>query len=190
MERLDFFSPEDLERVSAAVLSFREAGAVILLPTETFYGLAVDPFSDAGVRKLCCIKGRPQGMPLPVLVSGWPQLEKLCLVPNQHRSWLEEQWPGPLTAILPSRIRMAASKLDTVALRIPDHDLLRSLLERVGPLTGTSANAHQKAPSTTVEAALQSLVMPPDLVLDGGQTPGRRATRIVRFSGSHRFYER
>ena len=184
--RMPFCHPVDLGRVLPATRACRGSGAVILIPTETFYGLAADPACETAVRRIYELKERPQGMPLPVLVSGWSQLESLCRIPEAHRTWLEKQWPGRLTVILPLRFPVAAADGETLAARIPDHELLRALLEEIGPLTGTSANRSGRLPSCTVEAALESLKGLPELILDGGKTPGGRPTKIVRFSGSQR----
>ena len=175
--------------MAGVIPSVREClagGDVILLPTETFYGLAVDPASDPAVRRVYELKGRPAFKALPVLAADWKQVEELCVVPPEHRDWLEARWPGKLTAILPLRFPLAAAGDGTLAIRIPGHPLLRALLEAVGPLTATSANSSGAPPSTRVEAALKDLRGQPELVLDGGETPGGKATEIIRFSGSQR----
>lgn len=186
IRRLPLACQADLENAQRDVKSCRAQGGVILLPTETFYGLAADPKCERAIRRIYELKERPMGMPLPVLVSGWPQLEALCHVPAEHRSWLEQQWPGKLTAVLPLRVPLCAAGENTLAVRIPDHDLLRNLLEEVGPLTGTSANRSGQAATCTVEEALEGLTGSPDLILDGGRTPGGKATKIIRFFGSQR----
>lgn len=185
-KRLPFDRQSDLEEAVDAVRICLGNKGVILIPTETFYGLAADPADEEAIGRVYALKGRPKGMPLPVLVSGWPQIEGLCRVPEEHRRWLENQWPGKLTAILPLRLPLAASGGETLAVRIPDHELLRTLLEEVGPLTGTSANRSGRPPASSVATALESLSKAPDLILDGGKTAGGTPTKIIRFSGSQR----
>lgn len=186
IRRLPLSCPDDLRNAVEETRLCRNEGGVILLPTETFYGLGADPACEGAIRRIYELKERPQGMPLPVLVSGWVQLEALCDVPEVHRQWLERQWPGKLTAILPLRTRLVAAAGADLAVRIPDHQLLRALLEEVGPLTGTSANRSGRSPTCSTEEALESLKGAPDLILDGGKTAGGKATEMIRFSGSHR----
>ena len=183
MERMDLKHPSDLEVAAAAALEVLDrADGVILIPTETFYGLAGRPDSPAAVERIMRLKGRPSGMPLPVLAADWSQARSLVDIPPRHRSFLEGSWPGPLTAVLPGR-PIAASPGGTVAVRVPGHDLLRRLLAVTGPLTGTSANRHGLPPATTAGEALASLTSGVDLVLDGGETPGGSATAVLDLSG-------
>jgi L-threonylcarbamoyladenylate synthase len=116
---------------------------------------------------------------LPVLCADWQQVEGLVSVPERFRVRLSRIWPGALTVVCPCVCSAPATRSGTLAVRIPAHDLLRALLYRVGPLTGTSANRHRAAPPTDVEAALGSLVRPPSLVLDGGPTAGGSASTVV-----------
>ncbi len=155
----------------------------MLLPTETFYGLGCDPWSEEAVHKVLDLKDRPRDMPLPVLAADWTQVDRLTVVPEAWRRRLESRWPGPITAVLPLRKSLPLSMADTVAVRIPDHRLLRRLLSETGPLTGTSANRHGDSPTVDVGAALRSLVGDPDLVLDGGPVAGGRPSTLVDLTG-------
>jgi tRNA threonylcarbamoyl adenosine modification protein (Sua5/YciO/YrdC/YwlC family) len=152
---------------------------VILLPTETFYGLGAAARDPAAVARVFEMKDRPRDAALPVLCADRAQLESLVELPERHRVRLSRIWPGALTVVLPCRRELPAAWEGALAVRIPDHPLLRTLLYRVGPLTGTSANRHGEAPCTEPDEALASLVMPPELVLDGGATPGGSATTVV-----------
>lgn len=183
MRTVAFSEPSDLERATRASVEVVTNGGVVLLPTETFYGLAGDPFSTEAVSRIFELKDRPPGMPLPVLAGSWSQVEAIAVIPEQHRSWLEGQWPGPVTVVLEARMEIEASGGKTVALRIPGHVLLRRLLCRTGPLTGTSANRHGADSQTTLWAALASIAGEPDLALDGGTTPGGQPTIIVDVTG-------
>ncbi len=175
---------EDVRRIAPEVRRVAGKGGVLVIPTETFYGLAADPRSSAAVARVYALKDRPRGMPLPVLCAGWAQVEALVEIPDTHRARLSRCWPGPLTVVLPVREPLAAAPGRTLAVRIPGHDLLRSLLDLVGPLTGTSANRHGAPPSTEALAAARSLAGTPDLVLDGGPTPGGAPSTLVDLSGS------
>jgi L-threonylcarbamoyladenylate synthase len=164
---------------AAAVAAAVGAGGVVLLPTETFYGLAVSPWSAAAVARVRQMKGRPQELALPVLCGSWIQVEELVQVPEVHRERLERLWPGPVTAVLSARRPSAAAPGTSLAVRLPGAPLLRALLRRTGPLTGTSANRHGAAPHTTARAALDDLLAPPDVVLDGDESPGGLASTLV-----------
>jgi L-threonylcarbamoyladenylate synthase len=180
METLRFVDGADVAEAAAGAGRVVGSGGVVLLPTETFYGLAADPRDARAVARIFRIKDRPQGLPLPVLCSDWQQLESLCRVPEAFRVRLSRSWPGPLTAVLPVRQPLAAAgDRSSVAVRIPGHDLLRALLYKVGPLTGTSANRSGQTPHTVADAALASLAGPVDLALDGGPTAGGLASTLV-----------
>lgn len=184
MESLPFGHRDDLPEAIRAVRSVLASAGVVLLPTETFYGLAVDPHDPEAVARVYALKDRPQGMPLPVLCSDWQQVESLCDVPETYRVPLSRSWPGPLTAVLPSRQPLAAAGgRSSVAVRIPGHDLLRALLYRVGPTTGTSANRSGAPPHTTAAEACAGLAAPVDLVLDGGPTRGGLPSTLVDLTG-------
>jgi len=176
---LPFRSAEDLERAVRALQPILADGGVVVLPTETFYGLAGIPWQAAAVARILAMKGRPPNLALPVLCAGWDQVERLAVVPAEHRRRLERLWPGPLTAVLRCRPGVAASAGGTIAVRIPGLPLLRALLEGVGPLTGTSANRHGHPPATEMAPAVASLLEPPDLALDGGVTTGGPASTVV-----------
>jgi L-threonylcarbamoyladenylate synthase len=179
LRRLGFKAPEDLAAAVEAVLQVLDQDGVVVLPTETFYGLGASPHHGDALAKVYAMKGRPSGLPIPILCADWNQVEGLVVVPEAHRGRLQAAWPGPLTAVMPCSRPLAAAADDTLAVRIPGQPLLRSLLARVGPLTGTSANRHGEAPSSGLSAALDSLLTTPHLVLDGGVTPGGRASTIV-----------
>lgn len=158
-------------------------GGVLLLPTESFYGLGADPRQSSAVDRVSFLKGRGSEHGLPVLCADWQQLEMLVVVPDRFRVTLSRRWPAALTVVLPARGDVAAAINGTLAVRIPAHDVLRALLYLVGPLTGTSANRHGVAPGVTVEEGLQTLLEEPDLVLDGGKTAGGEASTLVDLTG-------
>jgi len=183
---LAFESRRDLQSALPTVRSVLDGDGIVLLPTETFYGLAANPFSGTAVEKIFRLKARPATMPLPVLAASVEDVKRLCEIPPQHHRWILDQWPGPVTVILPLRIPLPAAGGTDLAVRVPGHDLLRRLLARTGPLTGTSANLHGEPPSRHAGAAMEHLNGLPDLLLDGGPTPGKAASSIIRFSGNDR----
>ena len=182
MIRLPFVEPGDvvdaIQPASAAVAE----GGVLLLPTESFYGLGTDPRSDAGVARVFILKNRPAELGLPVLCADWQQLESLVVVPETYRVKLVRLWPAPLTVVLPTVDDISAARGGTLAVRIPGHAEVRALLYRIGPLTATSANRHGAPPSTTVDGALASIVEAPNLALDGGATAGGEASTLIDLS--------
>ncbi len=180
---LPFSTGHDVKEAIPRVSEVRAEGGVILFPTETYYGLGADPANRSAVETVFALKERPPGVPLPVLVADWDQLEAIVEVPARHRVKLSRSWPGGLTVVLPARRFLPAGTTRTLAMRIPAHDRLRALLYRVGPLTGTSANRHGEPPNVTSEDALESLAGAPDLVLDGGATAGGAPTTVVDLSG-------
>lgn len=183
MRRLPLMDQDDAGEAGRLAEEVVRGGGVVLLPTETYYGLGADPASGVAVDRVFAMKDRPEGLALSVLCSDWAQLERLVLVPEEHRVRLSRIWPGPLTAVLPCRHQLAASMTGTLGVRIPDHALLRAVLYRSGPLTGTSANRHGKPPCTEADRALDSLASVPDLVLDGGPTAGVAPSTVVDLTG-------
>ena len=182
MIRLPFVEPGDVvEAVEAAGATIRRGG-VLLLPTESFYGLGADPWNEAGIERVFSLKARPGELGLPVLCADWQQVESLVVIPEEFRVKLARLWPAALTVVLPTVDDVPAARSGTLAVRIPAHDELRALLYLLGPLTGTSANRHGDAPSTTVDGALASLTEPPELALDAGATAGGKPSTLVDLS--------
>jgi L-threonylcarbamoyladenylate synthase len=183
MKRLRFVDREEASEVGLETARTVRSGGVVLMPTETFYGLGANPADAEAVERVFAMKRRPRGAPLSVLCSDWTQLETLVEVPEEHRVRLSRTWPGPLTAVLRCRRELPVSVDGTLAVRIPGHAMLRAVLYRSGPVTGTSANRHGEAPPVDVASALESLAAAPDLVLDGGVTGGGEPSTIVDLTG-------
>lgn len=164
-----------------------QRGRLVILPTDTVYGLGADAFSPAAVQRLLNAKGRGRQMPPPVLVSAKTTLEALAVgVPDWARALVEELWPGPLTLVLrqqPSLQWDLGETRGTVAVRMPDHDVALELLARTGPLAVSSANRTGLPPATDAddaEAMLGELVR---VILDAGRTPGPVPSTIVDCTG-------
>jgi L-threonylcarbamoyladenylate synthase len=183
LKYLQFRDKEHAAEAGRAAAELVRGGGVLLFPTETFYGLGVDPRRRDAVERVCAMKGRPPELALPVLCADWAQLEELAVVPASFRVRLGRIWPGPLTVVLRCRQKTPAGAEGTLALRIPGHALLRSVLYRTGALTGTSANRHGDPACSSAEQALESLIEAPDLVLDGGPTEGDRPSTLVDLTG-------
>jgi len=183
MKRLTFTSNRQVTAALAEAHDVVKSGGVLLIPTESYYGLGADVFCEASIARICTMKHRARELGLPVLCADWQQLVELVDVPDRFRVKLSRIWPAPLTAILPARRETAAARAGTLAVRIPGHDALRALIYRTGPLTGTSANRHGRPACTETDEALGSLVEAPDLVLDAGPTPGGEPSTLVDLTG-------
>jgi L-threonylcarbamoyladenylate synthase len=166
-------------------------GGMLVIPTESSYGLGVDPRNRTGVAAVYRIKGRDAGKALPVVVADRGQLGGLGIDPNLPILVpLSACWPGPLTVVLPlaqsgpDRIPAAAGE-ETLAVRIPGHEELRRLLAELGHgLTATSANRSGEAPAVDPLAAA-ALVAGEDAVLvDAGVLPGGAPSTLVAIEAS------
>jgi L-threonylcarbamoyladenylate synthase len=170
-------SPMELDSLARLL----RGGGVAAVPTETFYGLAADPESEAGVGRVLAWKGREDGKPLLVLVGGRAQIETLGVVaPDGLLDRLFGLWPAPLTVVLPVARALPASRgAGTLAVRVPAHARLRALLSRVGPVTGTSLNRAGQPPCSDPGAAAQLAATGLDVFVDGGRTPGGPASTLL-----------
>lgn len=149
-------------------------GKVVLLPTDTIYGLHALAMNDAAVARIVDIKGREETKPFIVLASSVGQLTQLGISadPDLLRS-LDTIWPAPLTAILPLVHPIAASRgAATLAVRIPALDWLRELIERTGPLVSTSANRSGEPPVETPQSLARDLQNRIDAIIDAGVRNG------------------
>ena len=182
MLTLPFALPAHLPAAVAAAREAMSRHGVMALPTETFYGLAVDPRDEEAVARVFAIKGRDGGKALLVVAASVAQACELADLDEVRRTALAAAWPAPVTVVLPARRRLAAAA-ETVAVRVPDHALLRALLARVGPLTATSANRSGVPPCATPAAVAAALATDIDLLLDGGATPGGLPSTVVDWTG-------
>ena len=170
-------SAEELTRFSAVLAR----GGVAAVPTETFYGLAADPTNGRAVSRIFGIKGRDDGKPLLVLFSERAQLDALGVAAESPvLDRLFRIWPAPLTAVLPLRSAVAASRGGaTLAVRIPAAPRLRQLLSAVGPLTGTSANRSDAPPLADPDEVEEALGADLDLLVDDGAAPGGEPSTVI-----------
>jgi L-threonylcarbamoyladenylate synthase len=179
----------DEEREAAIEAAARavQQGGLVILPTDTVYGIGADAFDHAAVQALLDAKGRGREMPPPVLVSAVTTLEALASgVPAYVESLTEEFWPGALTLVCtqqPSLTWDLGETLGTVAVRMPDHELALALLERTGPLAVSSANLTGRPAATDAADADAMLGDRVDVVLDGGTSPQAEASTILDVRG-------
>jgi L-threonylcarbamoyladenylate synthase len=157
-------------------------GLPIGIPTDTVYGLAVDPFRAGATDRIFAAKRRPRDVALPVLVSGVEQALSLSTaVPALALELMARYWPGPLTLVIPAKPGLGADLGDddmTVGVRAPAHPVPLALCAAVGPLATTSANRHGEPPMTTAAELGAAFGDALAVVLDGGICAGSPSTVV------------
>jgi L-threonylcarbamoyladenylate synthase len=180
-------SDEDRETAIEAAAQAVQRGGLVVLPTDTVYGIGADAFDHAAVQALLDAKGRGREMPPPVLISAATTLAALATkVPPYVDALTEAFWPGPLTLVCeqqPSLTWDLGETRGTVAVRMPDHEIALALLERTGPLAVSSANLSGLPAATEAEAADGMLGDSVEVVLDGGPSPKGEASTILDVRG-------
>jgi L-threonylcarbamoyladenylate synthase len=162
------------------------AGEAIAFPTDTVYGIGVRADSADAIEKLYRIKARSFEKPIPVMVASVEQLEQVAsIVSTPARRLAASFWPGPLTMVIPKRGDLPGNLTQQpgVGVRIPDHPFTLNLLERCGPLAVTSANLSGQAEALCAKAVLTQLDGRIALVVDGGDSPGGKASTVVDLTG-------
>ncbi len=157
-------------------------GLPIAIPTDTVYGLAVDPAVTGATDRIFAVKQRPREVSLPLLVSGVEQaLSVATAVPDLALELMAAYWPGPLTLVLPARpgleLDLGEDEL-TVGVRSPDHPVPQALCAAGGPLATTSANRHGEPTLTTAQAVADAFGDAVPVVLDGGPCSGAPSTVV------------
>jgi L-threonylcarbamoyladenylate synthase len=187
-ERLPTGTDEEREAAVEAASLAVQRGELIVLPTDTVYGIGADAFDPAAVRALLGAKGRGRDMPPPVLVSAATTIDALAVkVPGYARALIEAFWPGPLTLVCHQQSSLQWDLGDTrgtVAVRMPDLDITRELLERTGPLAVSSANKTGMPAATDADQAEQMLGDEVAVIIDAGESPGGEASTIVDVTGT------
>ena len=158
-------SPATLDEIASVLV----AGGIVLMPTDTIYGLHAIPSSSARIRAL---KGRDEDKPFVTIASSVEQIESLGI---HVIDALRELWPASLTAIL-------EKNHSTIAIRVPDLDWLRALLDRTGPLVSTSANRSGEPPITSPDDLAHDLQNALEGIVDAGPREGKPSA-IVDFTG-------
>jgi L-threonylcarbamoyladenylate synthase len=160
-----------------------KGGGVIIYPTETLYGLGVNPLDPEAMERLYTIKGREKNKPIPFLIKDLQMLTTLVKeIPPMGRQLIKQYWPGALTLIfrakegLPAPLRGGSG---TIGLRISSHPIARQIVETVdAPLTSTSANPAGEGDLTDIQRIAELFGHQVDLVIDGGMVPGVGSTVV------------
>ena len=171
---------------AAAILS---DGGLIAFPTETYYGLAVDPFNEKALKRLFTIKKRPAVKPVLVLIPSREDIFRVTdTVPDAADQLMDRFWPGPLTMVFSARKELSViltGGTGTVGVRISPHPVAQALLQAYGaPLTATSANRSGGSPAITASEVKGIFGDDIDMVLEGGSTPGKKPSTLIKFKGN------
>lgn len=182
------FDPREQERCFSRCSEVVSAGGVIVYPTETFYGLGVDPRNPSALARLFKIKERPSDQPILLLIHDISEVRNWAAEVNaQAEKLMKAFWPGPLTLVFKAKQDVPqelTGNTGTIGLRMPGNELTRNLLKSFGrPLTGTSANISGLPSADSTAKVLAMLEGRVDIVLDAGKTTGGQASTIVDVTG-------
>lgn len=185
-----FFDCRDPQNRSAAITAAAAAlksGRLVVMPTDTVYGLAADAFDSDAVAALLAAKGRGRDMPVGVLVGSWHTIEGLVYyVDDTARELIRAFWPGALSLVVqqaPSLQWDLGDARGTVMLRMPLQPVALELLRETGPLAVSSANVSRQPPATTAQLAQAQLGPLVDVYLDGGPSQEQAASTIIDLTG-------
>jgi L-threonylcarbamoyladenylate synthase len=175
MKQLNTTGPDDRlqEHQIDEIKSCLEGGGVVLVPTDTVYGLAVHPSRPDAAARLFAMKSRPDQVKLPIMVASFADLDSLGVIVNEPARQLFSAFtPGPLSVALGLAQEKIPDWLEgrvEVAVRIPQHETMLAILRATGPLLVTSANLHGQGTPDTAAKVLAQLDGEPDIVIDGGR---------------------
>ena len=186
----DVFDCADPEQRSRAITSAAAAvknGGLVVLPTDTVYGIGADAFDSSAVAALLSAKGRGRDMPVGVLVGSWHTIDGLALmVPQSTRDLIRAFWPGALSLVVrqaPSLQWDLGDARGTVMLRMPLHPVAIELLREVGPMAVSSANVSGRPPAVDAGEARNQLGDLVDVYLDAGPAAQQAASTILDLTG-------
>ncbi len=187
-ERFDCADPAQLEEGLQAAQAALRRGELVVMPTDTLYGVAAEAFDPVAVDRLLAAKGRGRDMPPPVLVG--TVRAAIALVQElgeMGKDLVDEFWPGGLTLVFkssPTLVWDIGETKGTVAVRMPLHAVSLNLLKKTGPLAVSSANYSGQPPATTADQAVEQLGDSVAVYLDAGSCPGDVPSTIVDLTGS------
>src|SRR5882672_4107620 len=187
-EAFDCSDPGQRQAGIASAISALKGGRLVVMPTDTVYGIGADAFDGAAVAALLAAKGRGRDMPVPVLVGSWHTIDGLVYsVPHAARELIRAFWPGALSLVVqqaPSLQWDLGDAHGTVMLRMPLHPIAIELLREVGPMAVSSANISGRPASVTVEDAHEQLAGLVAVYLEGGPSAQQAASTIVDLTGA------
>ncbi len=178
----------DAEGALAEAIAVLRSGGLVAYPSDTVYGLAAAANDERAVGRIFAVKNRDASKSLSLLLASGGDLEGVgAEVPPLARVLAERYWPGPLTLVLrrsPAFHSAALGGGDTVAVRVPDHRLLRELIRALGqPITGTSANRSGRPACRSAQEVEREVGDAVDLIIDGGPSGGGAESTVVDVTG-------
>jgi tRNA threonylcarbamoyl adenosine modification protein (Sua5/YciO/YrdC/YwlC family) len=183
----DCADPDQRSLGIAAAAGALRGGRLVVMPTDTVYGIAADAFNSAAVSALLSAKGRGRDMPVGVLVGSWHTIEGLVYtMPDGARDLIRAFWPGALSLVVsqaPSLQWDLGDARGTVMLRMPLHPVAIELLREVGPMAVSSANVSGRPPATDADDARGQLGDLVDVYLDAGPSARQAASTILDLTG-------
>jgi len=182
-------SSDSTETIQVA-LNILKSGGLIAFPTDTVYGVGSLAFNGKAVESIYAAKDRPVEKAIPILIGDTDDLTKVASsVPDMAKKIASRFWPGPLTLIVPKlpTLPEAISATDTVAVRVPNHQVARTLLRAAGPMAVTSANISGKPSPSTADEVSAQLGSRIALIIDGGRTPSGVPSTLVDCTGTKPF---
>jgi len=170
--------PEELD---SCIRVLRQSG-ILCYPTETFYALGIDPWSEPARDKLYALKEREAGKELPLIAADVAMVERFCLTRNPFFKILSERfWPGPLTLVLPAR-----DSHTTCAMRVSAHPIARQISHAFqSPIVSTSANRSGEPPVQNPQDFSPEFLEGVEIMIDSGVCPGGLPSTIVSLTGNH-----
>ena len=185
---LDCRSPDNRGQAIDAAAAAVKSGRLVVMPTDTVYGIGADAFDSQAVAALLAAKGRGRDMPVGVLVGSWHTIDGLVYsVSDSARELIRAFWPGALSLVVqqaPSLQWDLGDARGTVMLRMPLQPVAIELLRQTGPMAVSSANVSGQPPATTAEEARRQLGERVDVYLDGGTAEQQAASTILDLTGS------
>lgn len=185
---LDCRDPAKRAEPIAAAAAAVKSGGLVVLPTDTVYGIGADAFDSTAVAALLAAKRRGRDMPVGVLVGSWHTIEGLVYsMPDNGRELIRAFWPGALSLVVqqaPSLQWDLGDARGTVMVRMPLHPVAIELLRQTGPMAVSSANVSGEPPASTVQLAQRQLGDSVAVYLDGGPAQEQAASTIVDLSGA------
>ena len=175
---------EEQANIEELVVALKK-GAVLIMPTDTIYGLVCDGTNKKAVEKIYKIKERPKSKPLPIFIKDVATAKNIAFVDSEQEKTLTEKWPGRYTFVLNrnNKFKIYGVQKDTIALRIPDYKFLNVLLEKIDrPLAQTSANISGKPVGLGVKEILLQFLgrkNQPDILIDAGDLNEGQASTII-----------
>jgi L-threonylcarbamoyladenylate synthase len=172
----------------AAAVNAVKGGRLVVLPTDTVYGVGADAFDPGAVGTLLAAKGRGRDMPVPVLVGSWQTIDGLAFaVPDAARELIHAFWPGALSIVVhqaPSLQWDLGEGRGTVMVRMPLHPVAIEVLREVGPMAVSSANISGRPAAVTAQEAYRQLAGLIEVYLDAGPSQQQSASTIVDLTGA------